>query len=61
MTGFQIVYLLFLGFALGMVSGLMLGERGNKKQGMEWFEWYIAIALIVSGLVAMLASNRDKK
>jgi len=31
MTGFQIVYLLFLGFALGMVSGLMLSKRGNKK------------------------------
>ena len=31
MSGVQIVYLVFLGFAWGMVCGLMLGERRNKK------------------------------
>ena len=31
MNGVQIVYVVFLGFTLGMVCGLMLGERRNKK------------------------------
>jgi len=31
MNGVQIAYLVFLGFAWGMVCGLMLNERRNKK------------------------------
>ena len=31
MNGVQIVYIVFLGFVLGMVCGLRLGKRRNKK------------------------------
>ena len=31
MSGVQIIYVVFLGFAWGMVCGLILGERRNKK------------------------------
>ena len=36
MSGVQIAYIVFLGFAWGMVCGLMLSERVKRNNVLSW-------------------------